>query len=140
MASELDEAPQRWTAKRRSTLAPSRLKGETSAAEAARRHGLTVAQVEEWRELFLAGAENALEQACLARFGTLRPTGPTPVLRSDNGLIFQSKRFRAACREYGLSQEYITPYTPEQKASAPYYISFGTMRENSSHGTGCNRG
>ena len=59
-------------------------------------------------------AERALEQACLARFGTLRPTGPTPVLRSDNGLIFQSKRFRAACRAYRLTQEYITPYTPEQ--------------------------
>ena len=37
-----------------------------------------------------------------------------PVLRSDNGLIFLSRRFRAACRQYGLSQEYITPYTPEQ--------------------------
>jgi putative transposase len=59
-------------------------------------------------------AERALEQACLARFGTLRPAGPTPVLRSDNGLIFQSKRFRAACRDYRLTQEYITPYTPEQ--------------------------
>jgi putative transposase len=59
-------------------------------------------------------AERALEQACLARFGTLRPTGPTPVIRSDNGLIFQSKRFRAACRDYRLTQEYITPYTPEQ--------------------------
>jgi putative transposase len=59
-------------------------------------------------------AERALEQACLARFGTLRPAGPTPVLRSDNGLIFQSKRFRAACRDYRLAQEYITPYSPEQ--------------------------
>lgn len=59
-------------------------------------------------------AERALEQACLARLGTLRPVGPMPVLRSDNGLIFQSKRFRAACREYRLAQEYITPYTPEQ--------------------------
>src|SRR5262245_47087151 len=59
-------------------------------------------------------AERALEQACLARFGTLRPSGATPVLRSDNGLIFQSKRFRAACRDYRLSQEYITPYSPEQ--------------------------
>jgi putative transposase len=59
-------------------------------------------------------AERALEQSCLARFGTLRPAGPTPTLRSDNGLIFQSKRFRAACRDYRLTQEFITPYTPEQ--------------------------
>jgi putative transposase len=59
-------------------------------------------------------AERALEEACLARFGTLRPQGQTSVLRSDNGLIFQSRRFRLACRDYRLRQEYITPYTPEQ--------------------------
>jgi putative transposase len=46
--------------------------------------------------------------------GTLRPSGQTPVVRSDNGLIFQSRRFRAACRDYRLTQEFITPYTPEQ--------------------------
>ena len=59
-------------------------------------------------------AERALEAACIERFGTLRPTGPTPVIRSDNGLVFQSRRFREACRHYRLRQEYITPYTPEQ--------------------------
>jgi transposase-like protein len=36
------------------------LRGEVSVAEAARKHGLTVAEVEEWRERFLTGAENAL--------------------------------------------------------------------------------
>ena len=41
-------------------LALSVLKGKTSAAEAARKHGLTIAQVEEWKERFLSGAENAL--------------------------------------------------------------------------------
>ncbi len=40
--------------------------------------------------------------------------GPDPMLRSDNGLIFQSRRFRQACRDYRLRQEFITPYTPEQ--------------------------
>jgi putative transposase len=59
-------------------------------------------------------AERAIEDACLNRFGTLRPKGQTPVVRSDNGLVFQSRRFRTACREYNLSQEFITPYTPEQ--------------------------
>ena len=53
-------------------------------------------------------AERAVEAACLARFGTLRPVG-TPVLRSDNGLIFQSRRFRRACQDYRLEQEFITP-------------------------------
>jgi len=35
-------------------------------------------------------------------------------VRSDNGLIFQSRRFPAALRDYRLGQEFITPYTPEQ--------------------------
>jgi DNA repair ATPase RecN len=36
------------------------LRGETSVAEAARKHGSTVTEVEEWQERFLAAAENAL--------------------------------------------------------------------------------
>ncbi len=58
MASEAADPIERWTAKRRVTLVVSILKGETSVAEAARTHGLTVA--EDWREKFLQGAENAL--------------------------------------------------------------------------------
>ena len=54
------EEVQRWTAKRRAALVMSLLKGETTPAEAARRHGLKVAEVEEWRDRFLLGAENAL--------------------------------------------------------------------------------
>lgn len=60
MADEPSEEVQRWTARRRAALVLNILKGETSAAEAARAQGLTVAQVEEWREAFLLGAENAL--------------------------------------------------------------------------------
>jgi transposase-like protein len=60
MAAEAADPIERWTAKRRVTLVVSILKGETSVAEAARMHGLTVAEVEEWREKFLLGAENAL--------------------------------------------------------------------------------
>jgi len=40
--------------------------------------------------------------------------GPTPIVHSDDALIDQSHRFRAACRDYRLRQEFITPYTPEQ--------------------------
>jgi transposase-like protein len=54
------EEVQRWTAKRRAALVISLLKGETTAAEAARRHGLKVAEVEEWRDRFLLEAEIAL--------------------------------------------------------------------------------
>jgi transposase-like protein len=55
MAEDNPESPQRWTAKRRATLILSILKGETSAQAAARKHGLTVAEVEEWRDRFLLG-------------------------------------------------------------------------------------
>jgi putative transposase len=58
-------------------------------------------------------AERALDMACLARFGMLRPNGEVPIIRSDNGLIVQSRRFRDACRLYRLSQEFSTPYTQE---------------------------
>ena len=60
MTTELPEKVQRWTAKRRAALVLSILQGETSAQEAARKHGLTVAEVEAWKERFLAAAENAL--------------------------------------------------------------------------------
>lgn len=60
MTAELPENVQRWTAKRRAALVLSLLRGETSAQEAARKHGLTVAEVEGWKEKFLLAAENAL--------------------------------------------------------------------------------
>ncbi len=50
MTSELPETVQRWMAKPRATLVLSILRGETPAQEAARQHGLTVAEVEEWKE------------------------------------------------------------------------------------------
>lgn len=57
---EIPERVQRWTAKQPLALVLSLLKGETSVAEAARQHGLTVAEVEDWRGKFLLGAENAV--------------------------------------------------------------------------------
>ena len=60
MADEDLENVQRWTAKRRTAPVLQVVRGETSAQEAARKHGLTVAEVEDWRDRFLAGAENAL--------------------------------------------------------------------------------
>ena len=55
-----DETQKRWTAKRRSALVLEILRGDVSVAEAARKYGLTVAEIEDWRERFLSGAENAL--------------------------------------------------------------------------------
>ncbi len=60
MADEIPDSIQRWTAKRRVALVLRILKGQTSVAEAARQHGLTVAEVVDWQDRFLLGAENAL--------------------------------------------------------------------------------
>ncbi|MGH2360160.1 MAG: transposase [bacterium] len=60
MSQEPAEPIERWTAKRRSTFVLSILKQETSVAEAARRYGLPVAEIEDWHERLLLGAENAL--------------------------------------------------------------------------------
>ncbi len=72
-------------------------------------------------------AERALEEACLRRFGTLCPTSREQTVRSDNGLVFQSRRFRAACRFYGLGQEFITPYTPQQNGMVERF--FRSLKE-----------
>jgi transposase-like protein len=55
MEDEIPEDHQSWTAKRRVALVASILKGETSVQEAARKHGLTLAKVEEWKKKFLLG-------------------------------------------------------------------------------------
>ena len=60
MAADIPDDLQRWTARRRSALVVSILKGETSVQEAARKHGLTVAEIEEWRDRALLAMENAL--------------------------------------------------------------------------------
>lgn len=61
-------------------------------------------------------AEAALEMGCLEEFGLVYPgeEDTRPVLRSDNGKVLTSRRFVGRCAQYGLSQEFITPYTPQQ--------------------------
>jgi putative transposase len=54
----------------------------------------------------------ALEDALIREH--LVPGSAGLVIRSDNGLVFGSKRFHETIRKYRLDQEYITPYTPEQ--------------------------
>jgi transposase-like protein len=58
--TDVPDDVQRWTAKRRVALVVSIVRGETSVAEAARKHGLTVAEIEDWQERLLAAAENSL--------------------------------------------------------------------------------
>lgn len=67
-------------------------------------------------------AERALEEALLSRFGTLRNAPPGMLLRHDNGLVFGSRQYRAVVKDYGLQQEYITPYTPQQNGLCERFI------------------
>ena len=60
VAEQEKDDVQRWTTKRKAALVISIIKGETSIQEAARQHGLTVAEIEDWQERFFLGAENAL--------------------------------------------------------------------------------
>lgn len=62
MGQHSDEAIERWTAKRRAALVWKVLKGETSVPEAARQHGLKVADVEHWQDQYLRAAENGLRR------------------------------------------------------------------------------
>ena len=48
MPADAVDPIERWTAQRRVALVGSILKGETSVAETAGKHGLTVAEVEDW--------------------------------------------------------------------------------------------
>lgn len=76
-------------------------------------------------------AESALEQALIARFGTLGRV-PTPfLLRSDNGLAFTSRSFTALVRSYVLRQEFITPHSPEQNGLVERVIR--TLKEQCVH-------
>jgi hypothetical protein len=62
---------------------------------------------------FVGGGHN--KPISLARYGEVYLRGEERAqLQSDNGKVFTSKHFQACCKQYGLSQEFITPYTPQQ--------------------------
>jgi len=59
-----------------------------------------------------AGA--ALEESLISRYGTLGRTQDLITLRSDNGLVFTSRRYTRTVYQYGLKQKFIRPHTPQQ--------------------------
>lgn len=61
-----------------------------------------------------ATAESALEQALINRVGVLGRVSNPFLQRSDNSSVFCSRSNTAPVRSYGLQQEFITPYSPEQ--------------------------
>jgi len=67
-------------------------------------------------------AERALEEALLTRFGWVHGAPRGLTLRHDNGLVFGSKLYRALVKDYGITQEYTAPYTPEQNGLCERFI------------------
>jgi putative transposase len=76
-------------------------------------------------------AESALEQALIARYGCLGKVRHPFLLRSDNGLVFTSRSYTTLVRSYGLQQEFITPYSPEQNGMVERVIR--TLKDQCVH-------
>jgi putative transposase len=72
-------------------------------------------------------AESALEQALIARYGTLGRVATPFLWRSDSGLVFTTGSHTALVRSYGLRQESITPHTPGQNGMVERLIR--TLKE-----------
>ncbi|SDL80024.1 integrase core domain-containing protein [Aliiruegeria lutimaris] len=53
------------------------------------------------------------------------------LLRSDNGLVFTSRKYAALVRSYGLKQEFITPHCPQQNGMVERVIR--TLKEQCVH-------
>ena len=76
-------------------------------------------------------ASSALEQALIARFGSLGRVQTPILLRSDNGLVFTSRNYTRLVRSYGLQQEFITPHCPQQNGMVERVIR--TLKEQCAH-------
>lgn len=60
MTSDSNDDIKRWTARRKAAVVLDIVKGKTTAAEVARSHDLTLAEVEQWMEDFIAMGTEAL--------------------------------------------------------------------------------
>ena len=76
-------------------------------------------------------AVSALEQALIARFGTLGRVTTPFLLTSDNGLLFTSRAYTRLGRSYGLRQGFITPQCPQQNGMIERVIR--TLKEQCVH-------
>lgn len=76
-------------------------------------------------------AESVLEHALISRFGCLGRVPEKFLLRSDNGLVFTSRNCTALVKSYGLQQEFIPSYTPEQNGMVERVIQ--TLKEQCVH-------
>ncbi|WP_238481170.1 hypothetical protein [Dyella telluris] len=69
----------------------------------------------------------ALEQALIARYGSLGRVAKSFLLRSDNGLVFTSRDYTRLIRSYGLQQEFISLHCPQQNGMVERVIR--TLKE-----------
>lgn len=107
-----DQPVKRWTAKRRSALVMSVLRGETSVPEAARKHGLTVAEIEDWRDRFLLGAENALRSRPRAE-EALKDEEIKRLKQKVGELVMDTDILKAAIEVKGLPSPFLRPNSDE---------------------------
>ena len=68
-------------------------------------------------------AERALRQALINRFGWRHGALAGLQLCHDHGLVFGFRLYRRIVHEYGLTQEYIPPYTPEENGPVERFIA-----------------
>ena len=104
MGTQASEPFERWTAKRRATLVLQILKGETSVAEAAREHGLTVSEVENWQEQFLRAAENGLRRRPKDE-EALKDEQIKTLKQKIGDLVVENDVLREALKPYPLARE-----------------------------------
>lgn len=76
-------------------------------------------------------ATAALEHALIARYSALGRVPKSFLLRSDNSLDFISRNYTRLVRSYGLKQEFITPYCPQQNGMVERVIR--TLKEQCAH-------
>ena len=76
-------------------------------------------------------AVSALEHALINRFRCLGKVPGRFLLRSDNGLVFTSRKYIALVKSYGLQQEFITPHCPQQNRMMECLIR--TIKEQCVH-------
>ena len=95
---------ERWTAKRRAALVLSVLKGETSVAEAARQHGMRVAEVESWQDQYLRAAENGLRRRPKDE-EALKDDQIKKLQQKIGELVVENDVLREAMKPYPLARE-----------------------------------
>ncbi|WP_447962455.1 transposase [Nitrospira sp. Ecomares 2.1] len=126
-----DEPIERWTAKRRAALVLRVLKGETSVAEAARQHELTVAEVEGWQDRFLRAAENGLRRRPKDEDG-LKEEQMKKLKQKIGGLVVENDVLREALKPYPLGRCKLPQNTDKPKVELSGRIDPGGSYENQS--------